>query len=104
MSSGIFTEDDELIMPFVVCKSSGGPYDDASYIAGWEAGALDRALQLTGHRAVVRNGVRLLLHPDNIPQLDLVAMRHGFILEPEKKKDEDGLVGVVVKMNEPPLP
>lgn len=69
----------ELAMPFVTVTSKGGPHDDASYVAGWECGVLDVKLSdldpLTGecHEATV--------HTENIPQLDLIAMKHGFRLE-----------------------
>ena len=33
--------DYELVMPFVVVTSAGGPYDDESYVAGFEASRVD---------------------------------------------------------------
>ena len=95
MSSGIFNKDDELVLPFVVCKSMGGPYDDASYIAGWEAGSLYSGMSILSRRAVQRSALRLLVHSDNIPQLDLVAMCHGYTTETEP--GEDGLVSLTVR-------
>lgn len=38
-----------LVMPFVVCESQGGPYDDNAYVAGFEAGNL--AMNLVLNRA-----------------------------------------------------
>ena len=67
----------ELAMPFVVCKSKGGPYDDAAYVAGWEGAYWDLELQrmgefTTGHTIVAS------IHTDNQPQIDLIAMKHGW--------------------------
>lgn len=33
-----------LVMPFVVCTSEGGPYEDESFVAGWDLGTLDARL------------------------------------------------------------
>lgn len=69
--------DFNLIMPFVVCQSKGGPYDDNAYVAGYEAGALDQGLRaLNAIRAVPT--LPYLIHADNRPQVDLIAMRRGF--------------------------
>lgn len=62
----------ELVMPFVVCTSQGGPYDDDSFVAGCEFATIDFAL-----RTIRPLGVRCYeryVHPGLIPQLDLLAM------------------------------
>lgn len=64
-----------LVMPFVACQSKGGPYDDVSFAAGYSVGSTDAALAFG-----------LLLDPKPVytallPQLDLVAMRHGYKLK-----------------------
>lgn len=65
-----------LVMPFVVCASQGGPYEDQSFVAGWECGALDA--KLAGVADV--GGVTIVRHvrTASVPQLDLIAMRYGF--------------------------
>jgi hypothetical protein len=77
----------ELVMPFIVCASKGGPFDDAAYVAGWEMGQLN--VDLAGRPDGV---VERILHVDNVPQADLVAMRHGFQVEriPVPEGDADG--------------
>lgn len=35
-----------LVVPFIVCTSKGGPYDDDSFVAGYQAGAVDRMLAI----------------------------------------------------------
>ena len=63
----------DLLMPFVPVKSRGGPHDDDAYVAGYEMGLLNAALEAmpSYHRAVLRT--------DNREQADLIAMRHEYI-------------------------
>lgn len=65
-----------LIMPFVVCRSKDGPYEDDSFVAGYQAGRADSALAAIA--AVEGDGLTLTTYPDLVPQLELIAMRHGF--------------------------
>jgi hypothetical protein len=64
----------EPVMPFVTVASAGGPHQDAGYVAGWEMGALDADLRHTRPA-----DLRRVVHAANIPQADLVAMKHGYI-------------------------
>lgn len=67
-----------LVMPFVTVTSTGGPHDDAAFTAGWVCGRADQTLEaLTGHLARIVIGC----HPSVVPQLDLIAMRHGYRVE-----------------------
>lgn len=68
----------ELLMPFVVVESNGGPFDDSAYVAGYALGRLDLRLEMSA---------RFNLEPPdemidrrNLPQLDLVAMHHGYAI------------------------
>jgi hypothetical protein len=68
-----------LVMPYVSCVSSGGLYDDEPYVAGWEVGVLDVVL------ATLALGNRICelmrrVRTGNVPQLDLVAMQHGWTM------------------------
>ncbi|MGL4297532.1 MAG: hypothetical protein ACRCW4_00470 [Candidatus Neomicrothrix subdominans] len=65
----------ELVMPFVVVRSQGGHYDDESYAAGWEMGRLASQLDLA--RAMGLGLPHATIHPENVAQADLVAMRVG---------------------------
>jgi hypothetical protein len=69
-----------LIMPFVVTTDAGGPFDSAAYVAGWECGAIDAFLSAAG-----KWGVEVNRYVDSriVPQLDLIAMRHGYTLSTE---------------------
>lgn len=68
--------DRELFMPFVLCKSQGGPFDDTAFVAGATCGALTeelRMLRLSG--ATPRERYIDVRH---LPQVDLIAMAYGY--------------------------
>lgn len=67
-----------LVMPFVACKSQGGAFDDASFVSGYRLGEASAVLE---HAKPERHV--LWAHPDDIAQLDLIAMRHGYSLTTE---------------------
>ena len=71
----------EVVMPFVVCESTGGKFNDDSYAAGWEASKIDSELAVANLFGALPAG-RTVLRP-NLPQLDLVAMRYGFVMTTE---------------------
>jgi len=78
-----------LVVPFIVCTSQGGPYDDDSFVAGFQAGEIDKALAvaMTAGARVATWTVRTAL----VPQLELLAMHRGFmhIEAVEIGEDED---------------
>lgn len=65
-----------LVMPFVVCSSQGGTLDDDAFVAGYECGMFSSRLQR-------REDVRIIatVRTVNVPQLDLIAMQHGYKME-----------------------
>lgn len=71
-----------LVMPFVTVASKGGPHDDDAYVAGYEMGKLDVEL-LTMLDPFERE-----IHTENLPQADLLAMRHGWSVEQLGEADE----------------
>ncbi len=82
----------ELVMPFKVCKTQGGPYDDESFVAGWTLALLDRDL---AEAVVDRLPVTgRSLRPAMMPQVDLIAMKHGYgvAAEPWDEAPEEWLV------------
>ncbi len=85
------TADYSLVMPFVVCASQGGPYDDAAFVAGWELGALDHLLSTVFAPRTLQRTVRVA----SIPQVDLIAMRHRFTVTKVDADDEWALVTFV---------
>lgn len=91
-----------LVMPFVVCASKGGPYDDDSFVAGYEAGRLSVLLESlatcggSGALFIVRTGL--------LPQYDLMAMRYGFILVSAPCPGADGWSAVTFTHQPTPTP
>jgi hypothetical protein len=77
-----------LIMPFVGCQSQGGPYEDDAYVAGYEAGVLDSRLEYEKPLQL-----HLMMHIDNLRQLDLIAMRRGYRMM--KKESNGGWIDLV---------
>lgn len=74
--------DYSLVMPFVVVASAGGPYDDGAFVAGCRFGTWDALLTL-----------KPVMHaeyepPELVPQLDLLAMHHGYTMTTEPFDDD----------------
>ena len=65
-----------LVVPFIVCRSKGGPYDDESFVAGWQGGEIDKALAAAA--AIGATRVDYTVRTALVPQLELVAMNRGF--------------------------
>jgi hypothetical protein len=86
--------DYELVMPFVVVRSTGGPYDDEAYCAGMELGRLDRDL-LTMCTWV--DTFETLIRVANAPHVDLVAMQYGWAMDHDPEHDADGWVTVTLR-------
>lgn len=64
------------VMPFVLCKTNGGPYDDSAFVAGATCGALDEELRILAlSRATPRERY---INAAYLPQVDLIAMQHGY--------------------------
>jgi hypothetical protein len=72
-----------LVMPFVTVATKGGPHDDQSYVAGWEMGALDARLEYE-RPPVLEMAIQLA----NVPQADLLAMKHGYGYEITEHDDQ----------------
>ncbi len=75
------SEEEGLVMPFVVCKSSGGIYDDDSFLAGMYFG---RACVSMEEEEIWMAAVPTVL----IPQLDLLAMGSNATLTVEETDSE----------------
>lgn len=68
----------QLVMPFVVCKSNDGPYDDDSFTAGWHCAQIDWALQVGELTGATRFG--FTVRTASLPQFDLIGMRRGYTM------------------------
>lgn len=82
----------ELVMPFVLCQTQGGPYDDAAFASGWRLGSLDARLEFERP-----DGHSMYVEPPDVKQLDLVAMRHRYSVEVEEHLPIDDWVRVTLK-------
>lgn len=65
-----------LVMPFVVCQSQGGPYEDEAFCAGWSLGLI--AAKLSEY-AVDRVPMTTVVRTPSLPQVELLAMQHGYL-------------------------
>lgn len=82
-----------LVMPFVVCQSNGGPYEDKAFVAGARYAFVETMLRMLGEFGV--GECEQYVETALVSQLDLVAMRHGWKMtaEPwEEHPDEWTLV------------
>lgn len=70
----------ELGVPFVACRTQGGPYDDDSFVAGFQAGRIDA--RLTVASVVGANHVVEVAYTRLRKQIDLLAMSHGYTVDP----------------------
>src|ERR1035438_7379635 len=77
----------ELVMPFVTVTSKGGPHDDNSFVAGYRCGQIDAILPTL---AQVGAEFQVMVTPAVVPQLDLIAMRHGYQAIPGEDVPESG--------------
>jgi hypothetical protein len=66
----------EIVMPFVIVKSHGGQFDDAAFVAGMTCGSIDQELTITAALHTLPR--ERYLDVRHIPQIDLIAMRHGY--------------------------
>jgi hypothetical protein len=66
----------ELVMPFVVCWSNGGPYMDDAFAAGWQAGEIAASVALA-ERLNVHSLHWPIFRTALTKQIDLVALRHN---------------------------
>ena len=65
-----------LVIPFVSVASKGGPYDDDSFVGGYEMGQLDAHLSAKPFIHEVA-----IMRTANSVQADLIAMHHGYVSE-----------------------
>ncbi|MCI3246288.1 hypothetical protein [Streptomyces spinosisporus] len=69
----------EAVMPFVLTKSQGGPFDDGAFVAGMTCGALDQELTITAALHTLPR--ERYIDARFLKQVDLIAMRHGYRIE-----------------------
>jgi hypothetical protein len=75
-----------LVVPFVVCRSQGGPFDDDAFVAGFQAGGIDKAL--AAGAVVGASSLRFTVRTDLLRQLDLLGMHLGFTMTTVEAEDD----------------
>ncbi len=65
-----------LVMPFVACSSQGGPFDDESFVVGFQAGSIDKALAVA--REATATEAVFCVNSKLVKQLELIGMKNGF--------------------------
>jgi hypothetical protein len=83
--------DHDLVLPFIVCKSKGGPYDDDSFSAGFAIGTLWLQLGSQMNAGIVGRFYQLpsgVFRNEVLPQVDLIAMHFGLVTHFEPYDDE----------------
>lgn len=63
-----------LVMPFSAVESAGGPFEDRAFAAGFMCGRIDLMLSTRRIAAMTE-----MVYLELASQLDLVAMRHGYV-------------------------
>jgi hypothetical protein len=79
-------EHDDHVMPLLLCRSGGGPYDDDAFRSGWRLGELAAHLGQPGISAMADS-----IRPEERHQADLIAMAHGFTMSVEPSRDAEWL-------------
>jgi hypothetical protein len=78
----------EMVMPIILAKSNGGPYDDAAVVAGMTCGALQQELTMT--KALHTLPHDRYIDAPLVKQADLIAMKHGYVLKPGEIDEASG--------------
>jgi hypothetical protein len=78
--------DSEAVMPLVLCRSRGGPYDDEAFMSGWRLGDIGATLARPGISALAES-----IRPQERLQADLLAMARGYTMTVEPSTDPDWL-------------
>jgi hypothetical protein len=84
---------EDSVMPLVLCRSRGGPYDDDAFQSGWRLGAIGATLSGPGVSALAES-----IRPGERLQADLLAMACGYTMTVESSHDPDWLSVTFTRM------
>jgi hypothetical protein len=79
-------EDQSGVMPLVLCRSRGGPYDDEAFMSGWRLGDIGATLGRPGISALAES-----IRPHERLQADLIAMARGYTMTVEPSSSAEWL-------------
>ena len=74
------------VMPLVLCRSRGGPYDDEAFSSGWRLGAIGATLAAPGISGLCES-----IRRHERVQADLLAMASGYSMSVDPGTDPDWL-------------
>jgi hypothetical protein len=74
------------VMPLVLCRSRGGPYDDEAFMSGWRLGDIGATLGRPGISALAQS-----IRPHERLQADLIAMARGYTMTVESSSTAEWL-------------
>ena len=74
------------VMPLVLCRSRGGPYDDEAFLSGWRLGNIGATLAHPGISALAES-----IRPGERHQTDLIAMARGYTMTVEPSTSAEWL-------------
>jgi hypothetical protein len=85
----------EAVLPFTLCRSNGGPHDDAAFLSGWRLGVLDATLAGLGVSALA-DSIRAV----ECVQADLIAMARGYTMVVEPSRDPEWLSVTFIRVRD----
>src|SRR5215510_14618476 len=74
------------VLPLVLCRSRGGPYDDDAFSSGWRLGAIGATLAGPGISALCES-----IRAHERVQADLMAMADGYAMTVDPSTDPNWL-------------
>ena len=80
------------VMPLVLCRSRGGPYDDEAFSSGWRLGEIGATLARPGISALAES-----IRPQERLQADLIAMARGYTMTVEPSSSADWLAVTFIR-------
>ena len=80
-------DDNDTVMPLLLCRTRGGPLDDEAFLSGWRLGLIAATLAMPGVSAL-SDAIR----PVERDQADLIAMAGGYLMRVDAS-DDAGVVG-----------
>jgi hypothetical protein len=81
-----------LAVPFTVCASAGGPYDDAAFVGGFDCGVMHTEMRLL--RTIGASPAERWVKAPILDQLDLLAMNNGYTIKRGETDEASGWVHV----------
>jgi hypothetical protein len=81
-----------LAVPFTVCASEGGPFDDAAFVGGFDCGVMHTEMRLLSR--IGATPAARWVKPAILDQLDLLAMDSGYTIKRGEADPASGFVWV----------